>query len=86
MLKDSELDDDEDDELLDKELLLDDAPCACCVNLYVCMYNVTYGILRVFPYFYHCITLLVFSCLFCFCFLIKFSSLFVYVCMYNLAK
>jgi hypothetical protein len=49
------------------------APCACCVNLYVCMYNVTYGILRVFPYFYHCITLLVFSCLLCFCFLIKFK-------------
>jgi hypothetical protein len=45
------------------------APCACCVNLYVCMYNVS--ILRVFPYFYHCITLLVFSCLCCFCFLIK---------------
>ncbi len=43
------------------------APCACCVNLYVCMYNVS--ILRVFPYFYHCINLLVFSCLFCFCFL-----------------
>ncbi len=37
------------------------APCACCVNLYVCMYNVR--ILRVFPYFYHCLTLLVFSCL-----------------------
>jgi hypothetical protein len=38
------------------------APCACCVNLYVCMYNVR--ILRVFPYFYHCLILLVFSCLF----------------------
>jgi hypothetical protein len=37
--------------------------------MYVCTYNVR--ILRVFPYFHHCITLLVFSCLFCFCFLIK---------------
>ncbi len=39
------------------------------VNLYVCMYKVS--ILGVFEYFYHCITLLVFSCLFCFWFLIK---------------
>jgi hypothetical protein len=38
------------------------APCACCVNLYVRMYKVI--ILGVFQYFYHCITLLVFSCLF----------------------
>jgi hypothetical protein len=46
------------------------APCTCCVNLHVCMYEVS--ILGVFEYFYHCITLLVFSCLLCFCFLIKF--------------
>ncbi len=38
--------------------------------MYYGMYNVS--ILEVFPYFYHCITLLIFSCLFCFCFLIKF--------------
>ncbi len=49
-------------------------PCACCVNLYVCMYKVS--ILGVFQYFYHCLTLLVFSCLFCFWFLIKVYILF----------
>jgi hypothetical protein len=38
--------------------------------LYVCMYKVS--IFGVFEYFYRCITLLVFSCLFCFCFLVKF--------------
>ncbi len=37
--------------------------------MYVCT---TWIYFWVFPYFYHCITLLVFSCLFCFCFLIKF--------------
>ncbi len=56
------------------------APCACCVNLYVCMYNVR--ILQVFPYFYHCITSLVFSCLFCFCFLINFTTLKVHHCQH----
>jgi hypothetical protein len=48
------------------------ASAKCCVNLYVCMYKVS--ILGVFEYFYPCITLFVFSCLFCFCFLIKFHT------------
>ncbi len=50
------------------------------VNLaaWTLMYVCTTWILRVFPYFYHCITLLVFSCLFCFCFLK--NLMIVYVC------
>ncbi len=46
------------------------APCACCVNL--CVYVCTKSIyLESWSNFYHCITLFVFSCLFCFGFLIN---------------